>query len=447
MSTTDTFKNGDVDYSCALTYGQMGFWKWDKTFPGTPVLNVCGCWRYGSAFDPEIARQTIAAIVARHDALRTVFAEVDGSVTQHILAATTSPDITQKSVPDLAGANGEALLRDLMNTRLTLTDRPPFRYFLLHEASDNWVVLSVFHHILADGWSLGNFAREFATTYAAIGAGQPDPAPPLPVQYGDYVVHQNQQISDGVLDADLDFFRQYLKNPPEPAYFEPIRPVEWTEATFATDTVERALPDDVNDRLAEQVRTSRTAPYPILLACFFVYTYLKTGKTDLAVGTPSSGRHLQEVEDMIGFFVNTVPIMHSLDPTQRFSQVVQEVRDTVLNVVAHSAVPSGRVAEVLQPKVRSRVSPYFNLWFAYQAYNLPRPDLPDLLAQTVSVDRHQHWTDLAIEVRPRGSETHIECVVPQMFGGREVAEEIIDEYLQIVRLLIADPDRIISNVT
>ena len=209
---------------------------------------------------------------------------------------------------------------------------------LLRLAPERHVVLFTLHHIIADGTSFGVLVREFSLLYPAFVEGRANPLPPLALQYRDYAAWQNAQLQDGAFVTHRDYWQAQLGGE-LPVLTLPLdfpRPAALTfpgrEPPF---TLDRARLDG----LQALARRHDATLFMVLNALVKVLLHRYSGQTDIIIGSPIAGRNHPDLEDQIGFYINTLPLRDQVNPAASFSELLRGVRATTLAAFDHQAYP------------------------------------------------------------------------------------------------------------
>ncbi|MGC5568960.1 condensation domain-containing protein, partial [Streptomyces sp. FR-108] len=350
-----------------LSFAQQRLWFLDQLEPGSVEYNLPTPMRWRHAVDVDALAKALGAVVARHEVLRTrLTADADGTAQQVIDPPSESP----LPVVDVSGsANPAELAGELVSTDAVtpfdLANGPMIRATLIRLAPDEHVLALATHHVVSDEWSDRILQRELLALYEAFRAGEPDPLPPLPVQYADFAVWQRAWLTGDVLGAQLDYWRRELAGVPvlELPTDRPRPPVRSTEGA-----VHRfAVPASTAEALRALSRRSGTTMSMTLLAAFSVLLGRYAGSDDVVVGTPVANRNRAETEDLIGFFVNTLVMRTDLSGDPSFGEVLGRVRETALGAYGHQDVPFEQlVDDLVVERDRSR-TPLFQVLYTYAA--------------------------------------------------------------------------------
>lgn len=368
-----------------LSSGQHRLWFLDQAYAQN-AYTVGTALLLDGALDVEALRRALAELTRRHESLRTVFPlGGDGDPVQDVLppgpvdlpivnaptgADDTSPvhrSIVEPTVADAVPPWAHAALAADVGRPFDLARGPLFRAVLLRIADDRHVLSLTMHHSVSDGWSLGIVASEVATLYTAALDGRPAPLPELAVQYSDYARWQRSRLADADSD-DLRYWREQLDGMASVLEVPTDRPRPPVQ-TFHGAVHARVLPPRTADELRRfsQVRGATLAM--TVLSALKVLLWRYTGQRDICVGTPVAGRVRAELEPMVGFFVNMLPLRTSMDGEWTFEELLRQVRHTALGAYDHQEVPFERLVDLVDaPRDLSR-NPLFQVMF--NLLNLP----------------------------------------------------------------------------
>ncbi|WP_164019479.1 non-ribosomal peptide synthase/polyketide synthase, partial [Pyxidicoccus trucidator] len=383
-----------------LSFAQQRLWFLDELEPGSPLYNIRAAVRLRGVLDTSALERTFAALVRRHESLRTTVHSEQGRASQiihpegHVALArvdlSTLPP-QQREAEVLRLAYEEAL------RPFELTRGPLLRTTLLRLSDTEHVLLLCMHHIVSDGWSMGVLVREVAALYAAFAQGLPSPLPELPVQYADYALWQRQWLQGEELERQLSWWKQQLTG--APAHLElptdnsrpPVR-----EHRGASVPVH--VPASRWEALKALAQREEVTPFMVLLAAFQVVLHRHSGEEDISVGSPIAGRRLSELEGLIGFFVNTLVLRTRLDGNPSFRELLHRVRETTLGSFAHQDVPFEKLVEQLRPVRDLGRSPLFQVMLAFQPDPLPGHTLPGLTLDPMELESRTSRFDLHLSL-------------------------------------------------
>jgi amino acid adenylation domain-containing protein len=386
-----------------LSPAQERLWFLDRLMPESPWYNVPAALRLrGELSLPALAR-SLAAIVARHEALRTVVGGTDEAPVQVV----RPPSRARLPVVDLSAAGGPACRLDAARALAAAEARRPFdlargplfRATLLRLGAGDHVLLLTLHHIVSDGWSLGVFLRELSAFYGA--GGGPAPVPELPVQYADFALWQRERLADGLQERLLGYWRERLAGAPPVLELPADRPRPPVQGLAGAQARLR-LPSTVAEGLLRLGRRHGSTRFMTLLALFDAWLARHGAGTDLVVGSPVAGRDRIEVENLIGFFVNLLPLRVKLGEDPTVDELLAAARAAVLGAHAHREVPFEKLVEELRPTRDASHAPLVQAVLVLE--DAPTtPELPGLAVESLEQGSGTAKFDLNLSLRRDGA--------------------------------------------
>jgi amino acid adenylation domain-containing protein len=388
------------------SFSQQRLWFLEQLSPGSIAYNIPTAMRVTGSLDLEAWTRSCNEIVRRHEALRTTFTAVEGKALQ-VVAPSLGVEVPVSDLRGLGGAAREralaALSRAEFQTPFDLERGPLLRVRLVRLAEEEHVLLLTVHHIVADFWSMAIVLREMVVLYQAFAAGQPSTLPALPIQYADYAVWQRTRFDGPALAPLLEYWRERLAGAP-PALELPtdrrrprIQGLRGARADFT-------LPPVLIAGLRALAQREGVTPFMVSLAAFQVLLARYTGQDDIVVGVPSANRERAELEDLVGFFVNVLPMRTVLHGNPTFRDVLTQVRAVCVGAYAHAELPFERLVEELQPRRLLDRPPVFQVMFAYQNVRLPPLELGGLRLEPLPADSGTARFDLELQVFELGDE-------------------------------------------
>ncbi|KOV64617.1 non-ribosomal peptide synthetase, partial [Streptomyces sp. MMG1121] len=370
-----------------LSFAQRRLWFLQQFGAPSATYHMPLALRLSGDLDRAALSAALADVVARHETLRTVFPHTAGVPYQRVL------DTTETAVPLTVRAVGAAelpaLLREAAVRGFDLTAEVPLRAQLFALAPDEHVLLLVMHHIVGDGWSMGPLARDLAAAYTIRRGGGAPNWPPLPVTYRDYTLWQHEILgdehdTDSVFARQVTYWTQALAGLPEQLQLPADRPRPAT-MSYGGDLLELRIDAELHAALTELARRSGATLFMVLQAALAaLYTRLGAG-TDIAIGSPVAGRTDEALDDLVGFFINTLVLRTDTSGDPSFTELLGRVRETALSAYAHQDVPFEHLVETLNPSRSLSHHPLFQTGLVVQ--NAPGGDfeLPGLQVSGVTV--------------------------------------------------------------
>ncbi|TCP59139.1 amino acid adenylation domain-containing protein [Tumebacillus sp. BK434] len=428
--------------SLPVSSAQRRLWLLDQLMPGHPVYNMPGAVRLQGRLNREALENSLHEIVRRHEVLRSAFVEVNGELRQ---VATSNLHTLQ--ILDLSGApfatREEAALRATREeaTRpFDLAHGPLFRATLVQLGAEDHLLLITFHHIIADGWSVGLFVREWTALYEAFVQNKPSPLPELSIQYADYTAWQEARLEKELLAEQLPYWKGQLAGnlPLLQLPTDHPRPVV---QSYAGKTHRFALSSRLTEQLSLLSRQEGATLYMTLLTAFTILLHRSSGQDDLLVGTPVAGRSHTQAEELIGMFVNTLVVRTDASGNPTFRELLGRVKESVLGAFAHQDMPFDKLVEELQPERDMSYSPLFQVMFALQNAKMPEISMPELTARRADADNGTAKYDLTLFMEDQADGLHAALEYNTTLFETQTIERMAGHLEMLLSGLVKDPDR------
>ncbi|HVR95472.1 MAG TPA: amino acid adenylation domain-containing protein, partial [Thermoanaerobaculia bacterium] len=415
-----------------LSFAQQRLWLLDQLTPGSAAYNMPLAVRLTGEVDPARLEGIFAAIVRRHEALRTTFTSRAGTPVQVI-----APPRVELPVVDLSQV-GELetlrLARDEAQRPFDLERGPLLRLALLRLGERDHVLLLTMHHIVSDGWSMGVLVREIGALYAG------SPLPELAVQYADFAVWQRHWLQGETLEAQLAYWRRHLAGTPQVLELPLDRPRPVLQ-TFHGAARPVSLPPALSAAVHRLCRREGATPFMVLLAAWAALLGRHAGQQDVLVGTPIAGRNRREIEDLIGFFVNTLVLRADLGGAPGFGELLAQVRRSALDGYAHQDVPFERLVEELVPERSLAHPPLFQVMLVLQ--NTPEEGLavPGLTLTPLPLEAEVAKFDLTLSLQERRDQVFAGALGynTDLFDG-STAARLASRFEVLLAVALAAPD-------
>jgi amino acid adenylation domain-containing protein len=436
------------DGEIPLSFAQQRLWFLDQLEPNNPFYNVPSGVRFSGELNIEALERTLSEIVRRHEVLRTSFSMVAGEPQQVISAATgiTLPleDLSQLPVEERE-QEAARLAGEEAREPFDLSRGPLLRARLLRLAADEHVLLVTMHHIVSDGWSRGVLIREVSALYEAYCAGAESPLPELEIQYADFAMWQRQWLSGPVLEEQLSYWREQLR---DLSTLElPTDRVRPAVQSYRGATVGFSLGREETAALKELSRREGATLFMVLLAAFQVLLSRYSGQSDVVIGTPIANRSHSGTEDLIGFFVNTLALRINLDRQASFQQLVKHVREVCLEAYAYQDVPFEKLVEELQPVRDMSRSPLFQVMLILR--NAPSGTLRmgNLRLSSAGGDGQTSQYDLVINLTETDGFLNGVLEYSIDLFERASMERLLEHFQQLLRGLTTTPELPLTQIS
>ncbi|MFQ2879932.1 condensation domain-containing protein, partial [Mycobacterium sp. MS3] len=357
-----------------LSFAQNRLWFLEQLHGPSPVYNMPAALRLTGRVDAGALGAALADVVGRQESLRTLYPAVDGIPRQLIIPAEQAD--FHWEVIDAVGWSAERLaaaIGAVAGHAFDLAAEIPLRATLFQIGEDEHVLVVVVHHIAADGWSISPLLRDLSAAYAARCAGQAPGWAPLPVQYVDYTLWQRAQLGDlddpgSRIAAQLGYWEQALAGMPERLALPTDRPYP-PVADYRGASVEVNWPSELQRQVRRLGREHNATSFMVMQAGLAVLLATLSASTDVAVGFPIAGRRDPALDELVGFFINTLILRVDLSGDPTVADVLAQVRQRSLAAFEHQDVPFEVLVERLNPTRSLTHHPLVQVVLSWQ--NLP----------------------------------------------------------------------------
>ncbi|WP_326842059.1 amino acid adenylation domain-containing protein [Streptomyces sp. NBC_01558] len=437
-----------------LSPAQNRLWFLNKLEGANATYNVPVAFRISGDLDAGALERALNDVVVRHESLRTVFQDVDGTSAQVVLEA-DAVDLELHHVACYAGELRDAL-RDAGQYAFDLAAELPLRTTLFSVGPDEYVLLLLVHHIASDGASMGPLGRDVETAFRARLQGRAPEWSALPVQYADYTLWLQELLGseddpDSSVSRQLAFWKAALDGVPDQLElpFDRLRP---KVADYCGDTVPIRIDADLHRALLGLAQESNTTLFMVLQAALATLLSRLGAGSDIPLGTPVAGRTDEALDDLVGFFVNTLVLRNDTSGNPTFRELLARTRATDLAAYSHQDVPFERLVEAINPQRSLSRHPLFQVIFGVDATGGSALNLPGLAVAQESVPIEFSRFDLGfnfieqygIDSRPAGISGLLHYST-DLFD-RESVEALVTRMVRVVEAAVADPDRPLGRI-
>ncbi|HKH45554.1 MAG TPA: amino acid adenylation domain-containing protein, partial [Thermoanaerobaculia bacterium] len=432
-----------------LSFGQERLWFLDRLEPGNPAYNLPGAVQLSGTLDRAALAASLSEIVRRHEVLRTTFVPTGEGPVQ-VIAPPASEGLPLPLVDVSALAPGE---REREARRIAREEAAspfdlrcgPVRARLLRFAPHDHAVLWNTHHIVSDGWSGMVFLRELAALYAAYARRLPSPLADPPIQYGDYAVWQRAWLQGRTLEDLLADWRGRLAGAPSALVLptdRPRPPVLSSRGGYRTFR----LSAEVAGRLGALARSEGATTFMVLAAGLAALLRRYSGQDDVLIGTPIANRSQVEVEDLIGFFANTLVLRLDLAGDPGFRELLVRSREVALWAYARQALPFEKLVEAVQPERSLARAPLFQVLFVLQNAGSPAVELPGLELRPLPVDLAATKLDLTLTLTEAADGVLATLEFSADLFDASTIERMAGHFCRLVAEAVDDPQRPVSEL-
>jgi amino acid adenylation domain-containing protein len=431
-----------------LSSSQERIWLTQQLEPHSPICNRPAHLRLRGSLEIVALRRALEEIVRRHQVLRSTFSEANGRVTQSVMppAAIELLLIDLSHLPPVEAEIDARRRADQQSQQIfDLKSGPIFRAELLRLSAGDHVLLLTIHHIAFDAWSMSVLKRELAGLYRAFAGGYESRLPRLPIQYGQFADWQREEIGGERLRGQIDYFKKKLSGL-LPILNLPVDLQRAAAGTFPSGRVAITLDATLSQAMKDLCAAEGVTLFMLILAAFKALLSRYTGANDIVVGCPVAGRSRADAEQLIGCFINMLPLRTDLSGDPSFRELLRRVKETSLGAYANQDVPIERLIQELRPPRDLSRIPLFNVLFNYR--NVPKVDVPEggIRIEDFACPQPGALLDLSLELAdsPAGLECAFEYDA-DVFDTATV-EGMLHRLELLLRGVIADASMAITQI-
>ena len=441
-----------------LSFAQSRLWFLNRFEGGVATYNMPTAFRISGALDVEALGAALDDVIARHESLRTIFPDIDGVPFQEVVPAEAGmwrrggAAVVSLPEQDVAGE-----LVALAGYRFDLSAEIPIRAQIYSVGPEQYVVGIVVHHIAFDGWSLAPMVRDVGEAYRARRQGRAPQWAPLPVQYADYTLWQQEWLGaesdpDSVIAGQLRYWRQELADLPEVVSL-PTDRARPPVPSYRGDGVELRIDPPVWAGVKALAAAHNATASMVLQAVMAVVLHRVGAGEDVVMGAPIAGRLDAALDDLVGFFVNTWVLRVGVNSAHRFSDVLEQVRQKALDAYSNQDVPFELLVEQLNPVRSAAHHPLFQVLMAFQNNVRPEVALDGVSVEPLAVYTRTAKFDLDFEL----SEVPTEDPAAPMAAGvvtyatdlfdRATIERLVTWFGRVIEAVVADASVVVGEVS
>lgn len=442
--STPPIRSGRRPEILPLSFAQQRLWFIEKQQGPNPTYNIPVAVHLDGPLDSDLLIRCFDEIIARHEALRTTFAERDGRAYQ-VIAKELRIEPQRVDLRAFApGASQEEALNNEIGLEIRrpfdLTEGPLLRLVLLTLAAGSHVLLVTIHHIVSDGWSMGVLIRELSALYEAFRSGRSSPLAPLSIGYADFACWQRDWLTGAVLENKLTYWKTQLANLPSELRL-PADYVRTTNLTQAGRTFHFELSPELTTRLRGLAEQEDATLFMVLLAAFNVLLCRYTGQEDIVIGSAIANRNRHEIESLIGFFVNSLVLRSDLTGNPTYRELLRRVRSMALDAYKYQDLPFERLVDELHADRDINRNPVFQVLFALQNVVQDELRLAGLRINLMPLDTDTAKFDLYLSHHLRDGQLHGAFEYRTDLFAQTTVARMVDRYKRILERLVENPNQ------
>lgn len=437
---------------CPLSYSQELLWLLSELESSGVAYNAPAAFRLSGPIDAGALQQALDALVERHEILRTTYEVLDGRPMQ-VVATRGTAELKVVDLSSLPTAERETELHRILLSEsehaFDLRTDSVLRPWLIRLGADDQVFFNVMHHIATDGYSRAVLHADLTALYdAAVGDSEAQ-LPPLQIQYADYAVWHRDWLDGGILEQQLDHWKETLARAPSRLEL----PTDHTRPAargYHGDHQSRMLGMQLRKGLEALGREGDGTLFMVLLATFATLLHRYSGQDDIVIGTPFAGRNRSELEAMIGYFINPLALRVDLSGDPSFRELLSRARRTTLDAFAHGDVPYEMVVRATTPERDLSQTPVFQVMIALHnpdwERNRPKFEPVGVTASEIVHEKGFSKFDVLLGMSQRQTGLNTTWEYSTELFEHATATRMSQHFERLVESILEDPDRAISRL-
>ncbi|WDQ32174.1 amino acid adenylation domain-containing protein [Paenibacillus marchantiae] len=386
--------------SIPLSFAQQRLWFIEQLEPNSPLYNMIDAIQLEGKLNIDALERAINLLLERHEILRTTF-DVKNGIPEQLISQKVQIKLQSTNLNSYSDHEIDEKTKELINeegrTSFNLTKGPLIRASLLILSDEKYILLLTTHHIINDGWSRGIIIREIGEYYRSYIENKTPKLPNLPLQYADFSLWQRKWMKNEVLESQLSYWKNKLDGD-LPVLQLPTDYARSHRPTFKGALYQSPLSLETKDELNKLSQREGTSLFMTLFASFNVLLNRYTGQEDILIGSAIANRNYNQIENLIGFFVNTLGLRTDLSGDPTFKDLLSRVREISLGAYANQDIPFDKVVEEIQPNRDLSHSPMFRVMFALQNLPLSDLELTNINLSPITVDNGTSKFDITLSI-------------------------------------------------
>jgi amino acid adenylation domain-containing protein len=438
-----------------LSFAQQRLWFLDQLEPGSDLYNMPGAIRLEGGLDLDALERSVNEIVRRHEVLRTRIVVESGEPAQ-VIDVWEPRRLEVVDLSSLSQEEKEAEVRrrrkEEAETGFDLSRGPLLRVKALKLEDDDYLLLYAMHHIVSDGWSMEILIREVERLYQAYSAEEESPLAELEIQYADFAVWQRSWLQGSTLQRELEYWRNQLHG------LEDIKlPTDHPRPaarSYRGENRQFVIESELADGLRTLSRREGVTLFMTLLGAFDVLMSRYSGGRDVTLGTDIANRNREEIEGLIGFFVNQLALRVDVRIEEGFSSLLKKVRETCLGAYAHQDLPFEKLVEELRPERDLSRAPLFQVKLIMRNEPNWRPALGggrlrngNSVATEALFEGHKAKLDLTMVISDEGHDLSVEVEYSRDLFEAGTIDRLMNHYGNALKGIVDDSERAISDLS
>jgi len=399
------------------------------------AYNMPGALILSETPDIESLENCFNKLIEKHETLRTYFEVIGGEVVQKIKEKINFKiDFAEEICTDKYSSFTNFV------KPFDLSKAPLLRAKLVKLEKNQNLLLFDMHHIISDGTSMQILINELCKLYNG------ESISPLEITYKDYSVWEQNNLKENKLNKSQKFWVNQFKDDDIPVLNLPTNYPRPTVQSFEGSNIYKELDKNLTEKLNTLAKELNITPYMLLLSCYYILLYKYTSNEDIIVGTPIVGRESSQTNDIIGMFVNSLPLRKKLNSNESFLEFSKSVKEMCLNAFEHQTYPFDELVNKLNIKRDSSRNPLFDTMFIYQNEGNTKVNLGNIKSTYYIPDNNISKFDLSLEVVPENNKLNLRFEYATKLFNKEFIEYLSTHYINILNAVLENTDIKIADI-
>lgn len=431
-----------------LSFAQQRLWFLNQLRPDNPFYNIFVAIHLEGPLCVQALQKSLNEVIRRHEVLRTTFRWDDDQPYQRI-ATELYAGIRIVDLQSLSSAvrydNAEALAIKESRIPFNLSQGPLLRMLLIRIEPESHIMAFVLHHIISDNWSTSLIIKELNAYYHAFTTNQPINLPTLPVQYADFTLWQQQWLSKGIQQQQLDHWIRKLAGAPTILTLPADHP--WPPIpSYRGKTLFFRLSPELSEALWNISQQEGATLFMTLLAAYAILLSRFSGQEELLIGIPIANRTRREWENLVGFLANMLALRIDLRGDLCYRDVLERTREVALEAYAHQDLPFEQLVHALRlPKKDKSRNPLVQAVFSFQSTPIPVKNLLGVHGKELIYDRETAKFDLTLNMKKIEHQLSGKLNYnTDIFEAATIAR-LLQDFLALLEVVACDPGQKIKK--
>jgi amino acid adenylation domain-containing protein len=440
------FKKYPENGKFPLTYAQTRPWTIFQLKGPNSLYNILFEIKISGDLDINIFNASLKLLIDRHQILKTKFVETKNGVVQEF-DDSIDVNVSVKDITHLDNKT-DSISKDIIelgNYNFDLTKSPLFKIKIFKTDYQKYSVFICLHHNLTDGWSMGIFSKDLSQIYSDIYLHQKPQLPKLEFSYSDFVFNQQEYFKSRTYKNHLKYWKNELTDIPELLNL-PVDKSRPIEQSFKGQTIGFCFENSVSQDVLNFGKANNLSPYMITMAAYFILLRKLSLSEDIVIGSVIANRNHRELENVFGFFSNTLMIRAVFEKDFTITEFLDYIREKNLKAFENQDIPMDKLLDEIKPNRNLAYNPLFQVVFNYQNMELGDLNFPGAKVDIEQLHNNTSKVDLTLNLRETGGCISGEIEFAKDLFFKESIENYIEYYKNIVSEIIENKELKISEI-